>query len=90
MIAGMVAAAKGRNAIGWFLLCFIFTPLLIIVLLVLPNKEKPVGRIAIEKGTKACPRCAERIKEAAKICHFCRYEFPIVDMAALEKAIQVR
>ena len=26
--------------------------------------------------TKACPQCAETIKQAAKICHYCRYEFP--------------
>lgn len=25
---------------------------------------------------KTCPQCAEQVKEAAKICRFCRYEFP--------------
>jgi hypothetical protein len=87
MIAGMVASAKGRNSLGWFLLCFFLTPLFLIVLLVLPKIEPSPGKIAIEEATKACPQCAERVKAAAKICHFCRYEFPVVDLAALEKAV---
>jgi Uncharacterised protein family UPF0547 len=28
------------------------------------------------KLTKTCPQCAEDVKSAAKICHYCRYEFP--------------
>jgi hypothetical protein len=28
------------------------------------------------KATKVCPQCAEEVKLAAKICRFCRYEFP--------------
>jgi hypothetical protein len=26
--------------------------------------------------TKACPRCAEQVRERARICRFCNYEFP--------------
>ena len=25
---------------------------------------------------KTCPKCAEAVKEAAKVCRFCGYEFP--------------
>lgn len=28
------------------------------------------------RATKICPQCAEEVKVAAKICRFCRYEFP--------------
>lgn len=29
-----------------------------------------------ELGTKVCPQCAEEVRAAAKICRFCRFEFP--------------
>ena len=29
------------------------------------------------QGTKECPMCAESVKEKAKICRFCRYEFEL-------------
>jgi predicted amidophosphoribosyltransferase len=28
-----------------------------------------------EAATKICPQCAEEVKAAALICHYCRYEF---------------
>lgn len=30
----------------------------------------------LSTDTKICPQCAEEVKAAAKICRFCRYEFP--------------
>jgi hypothetical protein len=36
------------------------------------------GRVidAPEEAAKTWPQCAEPVKAAAKICRFCRYEFP--------------
>jgi Uncharacterised protein family UPF0547 len=36
-------------------------------------------------ATKVCPQCAEEVKAAAKICRFCRYEFPQTEIAQQRK-----
>jgi len=59
----------------------LLTPLAILVLLALPTLKPPEPQQvrvidAPEEATKTCPQCAETVKAAAKICHFCRYEFP--------------
>lgn len=67
IVGAIVATNKGRSGAGWFFLCLLLTPLAILVLLALPTLDAP--------GTKMCPQCAEIVKAAAKICHFCHYEF---------------
>jgi hypothetical protein len=64
-----------------FFLCLLLTPLAILVLLALPTlkapEPQPVRLVeALSEATKTCPQCAETVKAAAKICRFCRYEFP--------------
>lgn len=40
----------------------------------LVHTEAPATR-AEAADTKLCPMCAETVKAAAKICHYCHYEF---------------
>ena len=40
-----------------------------------PSESRRPAALASE-GTKRCPDCAEDVKVEARICRFCRYEFP--------------
>ena len=64
VVTGVVAARRGRSVLGWLLLALVFTPLVLLILLVLPDRD-----------TKTCPRCAERVRREAQACRFCGYEF---------------
>jgi hypothetical protein len=69
IVGSIIARRKGRNPIGWFILCAI-VPFLIVVIAVLPP--------LVSKGyTKKCPYCAEIIKEDAMVCKHCGRELPI-------------
>jgi hypothetical protein len=35
---------------------------------------------AIEKGSKTCPHCAERIQKAAKVCRYCQRDVANVEI----------
>jgi Kef-type K+ transport system membrane component KefB len=81
IVVAIIASNKGRSGVGWFFLCLVLTPLMILVLLALqtrkPSQPQPVRVIEAsdDEATKTCPQCAETVKAAAKIRRFCRYEF---------------
>jgi hypothetical protein len=82
VVGAIVASNKGRSGAGWFFICLLLTPLMILILLALPTRKSPqpqpvrVIEASADEATKTCPQCAETVRAAAKICRFCRYEFP--------------
>jgi hypothetical protein len=40
-----------------------------------PNDDGEAGSIPVQSATKCCPDCAETVRERARICRFCGYDF---------------
>lgn len=74
VVAGVVAASRGRSGFGYFLLSLLLTPLVGLVLAVaLPSKVPGAAGPADDAAARvACPQCAELILPSAKICRFCQ------------------
>lgn len=66
VVGGYLAGNKGYHRIGWFLLCTIVPPLLLVVLIL---KPKSPGNI-----DKKCVFCSQYIPADARICKFCGYD----------------
>lgn len=79
----------GSYGLGAFLLalvlCLVIVGIIIFVymLVVPPPGTLTVTYTQMESVVteKTCPVCAENVKEAATICRYCRYEFPITKQA---------
>jgi hypothetical protein len=63
-VAVLASREFGRSAFGWFLLSIALTPLVGLLLFILPPRRRP------------CPFCAEFIQPSAVICRFCGREVP--------------
>lgn len=63
-VALLASREFGRSAVGWFLLSLITTPLVGLLLFMLPPRRRP------------CPFCAESIQPSAVVCRFCGRNVP--------------
>jgi hypothetical protein len=65
---GWMAANRGRNIVGWCLLCVLFPVFLMVIYFNKPLRE-------VEGKFKLCPNCKEFIKWCEPVCKYCRTEF---------------
>jgi hypothetical protein len=78
LAVGVLAAREfGRSGIRWFLLALFFTPLVGLLLFILPAHRRP------------CPFCAEPIKPSAVVCRFCGREVPVDESAGLPRGTRL-
>ncbi len=64
IIAARLAFTKGRNPLGWFLLCFFFPPTLMVLLFQGPLREVPGHH-------RQCPACHEFLPWKNTVCKYC-------------------
>lgn len=64
-LAAYVAERRNRRAWLWGLLTFLFSPLVILILMALPKVPH----------RKPCPDCKELVLADANLCHYCGYRF---------------
>lgn len=83
IIAGAIAANKGRSGVGFFFLAVVLSPIIGIAAALVARKD---AQYDLNLGThKQCPQCAEHVKSEARMCRFCRFSF-VEAMAQLEQA----
>lgn len=66
---GWLAANRGRNFIGWCLLCAIFPVFLLVIYFEKPRRE-------VEGKFRLCPNCQEFVKWREPACKYCGTSFP--------------
>lgn len=67
-IAGKIAENRGRDYRWWWFAGLFFGPLGVIAAMIASKDEH---QIALDKGLRRCPQCAEYIQYTAKVCRFC-------------------
>lgn len=73
LLVGLFARRRGRSLSGWIFISILISPLFAILLVAVLQDLKLQREF---ERVQKCPQCAETIKLDAKICRYCRDEFP--------------
>jgi hypothetical protein len=63
VVAGILARAKGRNSVGWFIAGLLIGPFALVVAVMPPRVRE--GRLV------QCPACCEVVRHEARVCRYC-------------------
>ena len=89
VVVAIAANARGRSAIGWFLIAIFLSPVLALIAVLVMGPGG--GKAQLQQASyfapaveprKPCPQCGEQVSVIARICRFCRYEFRDMPAAA--------
>ena len=77
IVAGVIAANKGRSGFGFFLLALALSPL---VGIIAAAAAKTNEQAQVESGEgRKCPFCAEIVKIEAVVCKHCGKDLPAIE-----------
>ena len=71
LIGAILANNKGRNSIGWFVICALFWIPIIAIIFLPPIKE-------VQGKHRECPACKEFVKWNASVCKHCKSDLPTI------------
>lgn len=84
--AAVIAEHRGSDAIGGFILGFLFGPFGLIFAYYMGDETMRENKL-IEQGLKKrCPTCMEVAYREAKICPHCRHDFTALQLRASDRA----
>lgn len=71
-VVGIIAASRGRSAMGWSVLALLFSPVIgLILALALPSLKRGPADGPSEATHVRCSACAEWVLPEAKVCKHC-------------------
>ena len=76
IVCAMIAAKKGRSAVGFFFYGLIMWPIALVHALLLEKTAETALLQEVGSGRYPCLFCAEFVRKEARVCPHCRRDLP--------------